>query len=37
MARRTTPAVEAQAINRANRIGQTRTMIAYRLVARDTV
>jgi superfamily II DNA or RNA helicase len=31
------PAVEAQAVDRAHRIGQTRTVIAYRLVARDTV
>jgi SNF2 family DNA or RNA helicase len=31
------PAVEAQAIDRAHRIGQTRTVFAYRLVARDTV
>jgi len=31
------PAVEAQAIDRAHRIGQHRTVIAYRLLARDTV
>ena len=31
------PAVEAQAIDRAHRIGQTRTVFAYRLVARDTI
>jgi SNF2 family DNA or RNA helicase len=31
------PAVEAQAIDRAHRIGQTKPVIAYRLVARDTV
>jgi SNF2 domain-containing protein/helicase-like protein/SWIM zinc finger len=31
------PAVEAQAIDRAHRIGQTRRVIAYRLIARDTV
>jgi SNF2 family DNA or RNA helicase len=31
------PAVEAQAINRAHRIGQTRRVFAYRLIARDTV
>ena len=31
------PAVEAQAIDRAHRIGQTRTVIAYRLLARGTV
>ena len=31
------PAVEAQAIDRAHRIGQTRTVVAYRLVARDTI
>jgi superfamily II DNA or RNA helicase len=31
------PAVEAQAVDRAHRIGQTRTVFAYRLVARDTV
>ena len=31
------PAVEAQAIDRAYRIGQTRHVFAYRLIARDTV
>ncbi len=31
------PAVEAQAIDRAHRIGQTRNVVAYRLVARDTI
>ena len=31
------PAVEAQAIDRAHRIGQLRHVFAYRLVARDTV
>jgi superfamily II DNA or RNA helicase len=31
------PAVEAQAIDRAHRIGQTRQVIAYRLLARGTV
>jgi superfamily II DNA or RNA helicase len=31
------PAVEAQAIDRAHRIGQTRNVFAYRLIARDTV
>ena len=31
------PAVEAQAIDRAHRIGQTRPVFAYRLIARDTV
>nr|MCU0687682.1 DEAD/DEAH box helicase [Polyangiaceae bacterium] len=31
------PAVEAQAIDRSHRIGQTRTVFAYRLLARDTV
>ncbi|MEM1023897.1 MAG: DEAD/DEAH box helicase [Myxococcota bacterium] len=31
------PAVEAQAIDRAHRIGQTRPVFAYRFVARDTV
>jgi superfamily II DNA or RNA helicase len=31
------PAVESQAIDRAHRIGQTRRVFAYRLVARDTV
>jgi superfamily II DNA or RNA helicase len=31
------PAAEAQAIDRAHRIGQTRNVFAYRLIARDTV
>ncbi|MES1255964.1 MAG: DEAD/DEAH box helicase, partial [Acidobacteriota bacterium] len=31
------PAVEAQAIDRAHRIGQARHVFAYRLIARDTV
>ena len=31
------PAVESQAIDRAHRIGQTRNVFAYRLIARDTV
>jgi superfamily II DNA or RNA helicase len=31
------PASEAQAIDRAHRIGQTRTVIAYRLLARGTI
>ena len=31
------PAVESQAIDRAHRIGQTRPVFAYRLIARDTV
>ena len=31
------PAVEAQAIDRAHRIGQTRQVIATRIVARDTI
>ena len=31
------PAVEAQAIDRAHRIGQTRPVFVYRLIARDTV
>jgi superfamily II DNA or RNA helicase len=31
------PAVEAQAIDRAHRIGQTRQVFAYRMIARDTV
>jgi SNF2 family DNA or RNA helicase len=31
------PAVEAQAIDRTHRIGQVNQVIAYRLLARDTV
>jgi superfamily II DNA or RNA helicase len=31
------PAVEAQAVDRAHRIGQERPVFAYRLIARDTV
>jgi superfamily II DNA or RNA helicase len=31
------PAVEAQAVDRAHRIGQTRQVFAYRLIARDSV
>jgi SNF2 family DNA or RNA helicase len=31
------PAVEAQAIDRAHRIGQSRQVFAYRLIARETV
>ncbi|HZL38565.1 MAG TPA: SNF2-related protein [Tepidisphaeraceae bacterium] len=31
------PAIEAQAIDRAHRIGQTRQVFAYRLIAKDTV
>ncbi len=31
------PAVEAQAVDRAHRIGQTRPVFAYRLISRDTV
>ncbi|HVS15445.1 MAG TPA: SNF2-related protein [Thermoanaerobaculia bacterium] len=31
------PAVEAQAIDRAHRIGQTQPVFSYRLIARDTV
>jgi len=31
------PAVEAQAVDRAHRIGQSRQVFAYRLIARDTV
>lgn len=31
------PAAEAQAIDRAHRIGQTRPVIAYRMIARDTI
>ena len=31
------PAVEAQAVDRAHRIGQSKPVFAYRLIARDTV
>jgi SNF2 family DNA or RNA helicase len=31
------PAVEAQAVDRAHRIGQTRRVFAYRLISKDTV
>lgn len=31
------PAVEAQAIDRAHRIGQTKQVFAYRIIAKDTV
>jgi len=31
------PAVEAQAIDRTHRIGQTKNVFAYRIVARDTI
>ena len=31
------PAIEAQAIDRAHRIGQTRQVFAYRLIAEDTI
>ncbi|HEX3580853.1 MAG TPA: C-terminal helicase domain-containing protein, partial [Thermoanaerobaculia bacterium] len=31
------PAVEAQAIDRAHRIGRAKPVVAYRLIARDTV
>ncbi len=31
------PAVEAQAIDRTHRIGQTHSVFAYRLIAKDTV
>jgi superfamily II DNA or RNA helicase len=31
------PAVEAQAIDRAHRMGQTKHVFAYRLIARDTI
>ena len=31
------PAVESQAIDRTHRIGQTKKIMAYRLIAKDTV
>ena len=31
------PAVEAQAVDRAHRIGQRRTVMVYRLIAKDTI
>ena len=31
------PAVEAQAVDRAHRIGQSRTVFAYRLITKDTI
>ena len=31
------PAVEAQAIDRAHRVGQTKRVFAYRLICKDTV
>lgn len=31
------PATEAQAVDRAHRIGQARTVMVYRLIARDTI
>lgn len=31
------PAIEAQAIDRAHRIGQTKNVFAYRIVAKDTI
>jgi SNF2 family DNA or RNA helicase len=31
------PAIEAQAIDRAHRIGQVNRVFAYRLIARDTI
>ena len=31
------PATEAQAVDRAHRIGQTRNVMVYRLIAKDTI
>ena len=31
------PAVEAQAIDRSHRVGQTKPVMAYRLIARDSI
>src|SRR5208283_4407790 len=31
------PATEAQAIDRTHRIGQTRSVMAYRMISRDTI
>jgi SNF2 family DNA or RNA helicase len=31
------PATEAQAVDRAHRIGQTRKVMVYRMVAKDTI
>ncbi len=31
------PATEAQAVDRTNRIGQTRNVFVYRLIAKDTI
>ena len=31
------PATEAQAVDRTHRIGQTRTVMVYRMIARDTI
>ena len=31
------PAIEAQAVDRAHRIGQTRNVMVYRMVAKDTI